>query len=211
MPPYLDCSRMPFPFLDFPPLPTNMPDSSRPSAVSRASVVNLKAVSSELLVWYRATPRRPTRSQQECRPMSTYMPKPGEVKGNWHVVDATDQVLGRLAARISIILQGKHKPTYTPHVDTGDFVIVLNADKVKVTGKKADVLEYDTYSRYPGGRNVYSFKRMTELHPEKVIELAVRRMLPKSKMGRNILGKLKIYRGTEHPHQAQQPQELKIA
>ena len=143
--------------------------------------------------------------------MSTYMPKPGEVKGNWHVVDATDQVLGRLAARISIILQGKHKATYTPHVDTGDFVIVLNADKVKVTGKKADVLEYDTYSRYPGGRNVYSFKRMTEQHPEKVIELAVRRMLPKSKMGRNILGKLKIYKGTEHPHQAQQPKELKIA
>jgi large subunit ribosomal protein L13 len=139
------------------------------------------------------------------------MPKPGEVKANWHVIDATDQVLGRLAARISIIVQGKHKPTYTPHVDTGDFVIVLNADKVKVTGKKADVLEYDTYSRYPGGRQVYSFKRMAELHPEKLIELAVRRMLPKSKMGRNILGKLKIYKGTEHPHQAQQPQELKLA
>jgi large subunit ribosomal protein L13 len=143
--------------------------------------------------------------------MSTYMPKPGEVKGNWHVIDATDQVLGRLAARISIIIQGKHKPTYTPHVDTGDFVIVLNADKVKVTGRKADVLEYDTYSRYPGGRNVYSFKRMAEEHPQKVIELAVRRMLPKSKMGRNILGKLKIYKGTDHPHQAQQPKELKLA
>ncbi|MEA2707560.1 MAG: large subunit ribosomal protein [Phycisphaerales bacterium] len=143
--------------------------------------------------------------------MSTYMPKPGEIKGNWHVVDGTDQVLGRLASRIAIILQGKHKVTYTPHVDTGDFVIVLNADKVRVTGKKADVLEHDTYSRYPGGRHVYSFKRMTELHPEKLLELAVRRMLPKSKMGRNILGKLKIYRGTEHPHQAQQPQELKIA
>jgi large subunit ribosomal protein L13 len=139
------------------------------------------------------------------------MPKPGEIKGNWHVVDGTDQVLGRLASRIAIILQGKHKVTYTPHVDTGDFVIVLNADKVRVTGKKADVLEHDTYSRYPGGRHVYSFKRMTELHPEKLLELAVRRMLPKSKMGRNILGKLKIYRGTEHPHQAQQPQELKIA
>jgi large subunit ribosomal protein L13 len=143
--------------------------------------------------------------------MSTYMPKPGEIQGNWHVVDATDQVLGRLAARIAIILQGKHKTTYTPHVDTGDFVIVLNADKVRVTGKKAEVIEYDTYSRYPGGRHVYSFRRMTELHPEKLLELAVRRMLPKSKMGRNILGKLKIYKGTEHPHQAQQPKELKIA
>ena len=143
--------------------------------------------------------------------MSTYMPKPGEVQANWHVVDATDQVLGRLAARIALILQGKHKATYTPHVDTGDFVIVLNADKVKVTGRKADVLEYDTYSRYPGGRHIYSYKRMNELHPEKLIELAVRRMLPKSKMGRNILGKLKIYRGGEHPHQAQQPKELTIA
>jgi large subunit ribosomal protein L13 len=139
------------------------------------------------------------------------MPKPGEIKGNWHVVDATDQVLGRLAARVSILLQGKHKPTYTPHVDTGDFVIILNADKVKVTGKKAEVLQYDTYSRYPGGRRLYSFRRMNELHPEKLIELAVRRMLPKSKMGRNILGKLKIYKGSEHPHQSQQPKELKIA
>ena len=143
--------------------------------------------------------------------MSTYMPKPGEVQANWHVVDATDQVLGRLAARIAHVLQGKHKPTYTPHVDTGDFVIVLNADKVRVTGNKAEVNEYDTYSRYPGGRNVYSYKRMKQLHPEKVVELAVRRMLPKSKMGRNILGKLKIYKGTEHPHQAQQPKELSFS
>ncbi|MEO6435686.1 MAG: 50S ribosomal protein L13 [Tepidisphaeraceae bacterium] len=143
--------------------------------------------------------------------MSTYMPKPGEVRGDWHVIDADGLVLGRLAAKISLLIQGKNKPTYTPHVDTGDFVVVLNAEKVKVTGRKADVLEYDTYSRYPGGRNVYSYKRMSELHPEKVIELAVRRMLPKSKMGRNILGKLKIYKGTEHPHQAQQPKELKIA
>jgi len=142
--------------------------------------------------------------------MSTYMPKPGEVKANWHVIDATDQVLGRLAARVSIILQGKHKPTYTPHVDTGDFVIVLNAGKVKVTGRKADVLEYDTYSRYPGGRHLYSFRRMKELHPEKLVELAVRRMLPKSKLGRDFLGKLKIYKGDAHPHQAQQPQKLEL-
>jgi len=143
--------------------------------------------------------------------MSTYMPKPGEVTANWHVIDATDQVLGRLAARISLILQGKHKPTYTPHVDTGDFVVVINAAKVKITGRKADVKEYDTYSRYPGGRHLYSYKRMNELHPEKIIELAVRRMLPKSKMGRNILGKLKIYKGDQHPHAAQQPKERKFA
>ena len=145
--------------------------------------------------------------------MSTYVAKPAEAIATrkWYVVDATDQPLGRLASRIASVLRGKHKPTYTPHVDTGDFVIVLNADKVKVTGAKAEVNEYDTYSRYPGGRHTYSYKRMTELHPEKVIELAVRRMLPKSKMGRNILGKLKIYKGEKHPHQAQQPKELKLA
>jgi large subunit ribosomal protein L13 len=139
------------------------------------------------------------------------MPKPGEIKADWHTIDASGQVLGRLAARISILLQGKHKPTYTPHVDTGDFVIVLNADKVKVTGRKADVIEYDTYSRYPGGRHVYSYKRMNELHPDRVIALAVKRMLPKNKIGRNLLTKLKVYRGAEHPHSAQQPKELKIA
>ncbi|HZL35799.1 MAG TPA: 50S ribosomal protein L13 [Tepidisphaeraceae bacterium] len=142
--------------------------------------------------------------------MSTYMPKPGEVTANWHVIDATDQILGRLAARVSMIIQGKHKPTYTPHVDTGDFVIVLNAEKIKVTGKKAEVNEYDTYSRYPGGRHTYSYKRMSELHPEKIVELAVRRMLPKSKMGRNILAKLKVYKGDQHPHAAQQPRPLKM-
>ena len=143
--------------------------------------------------------------------MSTYMAKPGELKAEWHVIDASDQVLGRLAAKVSTLLQGKHKPTYTAHVDTGDFVILLNAEKIRVTGKKAEVLEYDTYSRYPGGRRLYSFKTMKQLHPEKLVELAVRRMLPKSKMGRNILGHLKIYKGTEHPHQSQQPKELKLA
>ncbi len=143
--------------------------------------------------------------------MSTYMPKPGEIKSNWHVVDATDQILGRLASRVAVILQGKHKATYTPHVDTGDFVIVTNAEKVKVTGRKAEVIQYDTYSRYPGGRHLYSFKDMQARRPEKIIELAVRRMLPKSKMGRNILGKLKIYKGAEHPHSAQQPKPLKTA
>ena len=143
--------------------------------------------------------------------MSTYVPKPGEVAANWHVIDASDKVLGRLASRIAILLQGKHKVTYTPYVDTGDFVIVTNADKIVVTGKKAEVLEYDTYSRYPGGRRVYSYQTMKEKHPEKILELAVRRMLPKSKMGRIILAKLKIYRGAEHPHAAQQPRELKLA
>jgi len=143
--------------------------------------------------------------------MSTYMAKPGEIQGKWHVVDADGKVLGRLASKIAMILQGKHKATYTPHVDTGDFVIVINAEKVKVTGQKAAVIEYETYSRHPSGRHLYSYKTMKQLHPEKIVELAVRRMLPKSKMGRNILGKLKIYRGSAHPHSAQQPAELKLA
>ena len=143
--------------------------------------------------------------------MSTYLAKPGEIVAQWHVVDATDQVLGRLAAKIAMVLQGKHKPTFTRNVDTGDFVIVLNAEKARVTGKKADVIEYDTYSRHPGGRHIYSYKTMKELHPERIIELAVKRMLPKNKLGRDWLTKLKIYQGSEHPHSAQQPKELKLA
>ncbi|HWP39325.1 MAG TPA: 50S ribosomal protein L13 [Tepidisphaeraceae bacterium] len=143
--------------------------------------------------------------------MSTYMPKPGEIKAQWHVVDATDQVLGRLAARIATILQGKHKPTYAPHVDCGDFVIVLNAEKVRVTGRKADAIQYETYSRYPGGRHLYPFRVMQQHHPERIVQLAVKRMLPKNRLGRHMLGKLKIYRGDQHPHAAQQPKELKPA
>ncbi len=143
--------------------------------------------------------------------MSTYTPKPGEIAADWHVVDATDQVLGRLASQISTILQGKNKPTYAAHVDTGDFVVVLNAGKVRVTGKKADVVVYDTYSRYPGGRHLYSYKRMNELHPERVVQLAVKRMLPKNKMGRHLLTKLKIYNGDTHPHAAQRPKEMQLA
>jgi large subunit ribosomal protein L13 len=142
--------------------------------------------------------------------MSTYTPKPGEIKADWHVVDATGLVLGRLASKVAMVLQGKTKPTYTPHVDTGDFVIILNAEKVKVTGKKADVIQYDTYSRYPGGRHLYSYDTMHRLHPEKIVELAVRRMLPKNKLARTQLGKLKVYKGTDHPHSAQQPKELKL-
>jgi large subunit ribosomal protein L13 len=141
---------------------------------------------------------------------SSYMAKPGEIAAQWHVVDATDKVLGRLASEIAVILQGKHKPVYTPHVDTGDFVIIVNADKVRVTGRKAEALEYDTYSRYPGGRKVHSFEMMHRLHPEKLIELAVRRMLPKNKLARHMLGKLKIYKGPQHPHAAQRPAAMAV-
>jgi len=140
----------------------------------------------------------------------TYLPKAGEIKADWHVIDATDLVLGRLASKIAVILQGKHKPTYTPSVDTGDFVIVLNAEKIRVTGRKSETLEWDTYSRHPGGRKLYSFERMRTEFPHRLIELSVKRMLPKSRLGRAMLGKLKVYRGTEHPHSAQQPKELKF-
>jgi large subunit ribosomal protein L13 len=143
--------------------------------------------------------------------MSTYMPKPGEVTRNWHTIDATGQVLGRLASRIAVILQGKHKPTYTPHVDTGDFVIVTNVEKLRVTGNKENELEYQTYSRYPSGLHIYSYKDMIARKPEKVLEVAVRRMLPKNKIARTLLGHLKIYRGANHPHQAQQAKALKTA
>lgn len=143
--------------------------------------------------------------------MSTYLPKPGEIKPQWHLVDATGLVLGRLAAKIAVILQGKNKPTWTPHVDTGDFVIVINADKVIVTGRKADVMEYQTYSEYPSGLKHHTYKKMIALKPEKVIEVTVRRMLPKSRLGRKMLEKLKVYRsGENHVHQAQQPKELKL-
>ncbi len=140
--------------------------------------------------------------------MSTYHAKPGEIKPNWFVVDAKGQILGRLAAKLATIVQGKHKPTYTPHTEGGDFVIILNAEHVKVTGKKADQIEYDTYSRYPGGRRITSYKRMNELHPERVLQVAVKRMLPKNRLGRNMLLKLKIYKGDQHPHSAQQPKPL---
>ena len=143
--------------------------------------------------------------------MKTFVATPANRQRDWYVVDAEGQTLGRLVTQIADTLRGKRKPEYTPHVDTGDFVVIVNADKVKVTGRKADVLEYQTYSRYPGGQKTYSYKRMLELHPEKLVELAVRRMLPKNKMGRNILGKLKVYKGDKHPHSAQQPKELKFA
>jgi large subunit ribosomal protein L13 len=139
---------------------------------------------------------------------TTYLSKPGEIEPKWFVVDAKDQVLGRLASRLATVIQGKHKATYTPHVLSGDHVIVLNADQVRVTGRKAEVLEYDNYTRYTGGRRVTSYRTMNERHPERVIQLAVKRMLPKSKLGRDMLLKLKVYNGTQHPHAAQRPEAL---
>lgn len=142
--------------------------------------------------------------------MKSYAAKVGEIEPAWHVVDATDKVLGRLAARVATILMGKHRPTYTPSVDTGDFVVVINAEKVRVTGAKRTDKEYDWYTRYPGGRKVLTFDRMQQKHPERIIELAVERMLPKSRLGRKLANKLKVYAGAKHPHQAQQPKVLEL-
>jgi len=142
--------------------------------------------------------------------MKSFMAKKNQVEQKWLLVDADGAILGRMAAKIAPILMGKDKPTYTPHVDTGDYVIVINAEKVKVTGKKAQMKEYDYYTLHPGGHKYVSFADMMEQKPEKVIEMAVRRMLPKNSLGRHMLKKLKIYRGPEHEHQAQQPEKIEI-
>jgi len=143
--------------------------------------------------------------------MKTYMAKNGEIEASWHLVDMTDKVLGRVATKIATILMGKHRPEYTPHVDTGDFVVVINAEKMKITGSsKPTSRVYQSYSGYPSGLKAVSLKDMLAKHPDRVVSEAVRRMLPKTKLGRAMLKKLKVYAGTEHPHQAQQPQPLEI-
>ncbi|MEM6562472.1 MAG: 50S ribosomal protein L13 [Planctomycetota bacterium] len=140
----------------------------------------------------------------------SYLAKTGELDAKWHLVDATDLVLGRMATRIAHILQGKHKPTYTPHVDTGDYVIVVNAEKITVTGDKRQSLTYETYSGHPSGRRVYTFEDMNTRAPEKVIELAVKRMMPKTSLGKSMLKKLKVYKGGTHEHAAQRPTKLEL-
>ena len=142
--------------------------------------------------------------------MKTYYAKPLEVEREWVLIDATDQVLGRVASVAAQILKGKHKPQYTPHVDTGDFVIVSNADKIKVTGAKAADKVYYRHSGYVGGLKSETFAEAMEKHPERVIEHAVKGMLPKNTLGRAMGKKLKVYAGAEHPHAAQQPREIKI-
>ncbi|MCX8022224.1 MAG: 50S ribosomal protein L13 [Syntrophorhabdaceae bacterium] len=142
--------------------------------------------------------------------MKTYFPKQEEIEKKWYVVDADGAVLGRLAARLADILRGKNKPTFTPHMDTGDFVIVINAEKVKLTGNKLNKKMYERHSGYPGGLKVMNARTMLSRKPEEVIYLAVKGMLPKNILGRHILKKLKVYRGNEHPHKAQMPIQLEI-
>lgn len=142
--------------------------------------------------------------------MKTYSAKPHEVKRDWFVVDASEQVLGRLAAKVAKYLRGKHKPEYTPHVDTGDCIVVINAEQVRVTGNKSQDKTYHHHTGYPGGLKSISFEDLQEKNPVKIIELAVKGMLPKNSLGRDMYRKLKVYVGSEHPHSAQQPKKLEI-
>ena len=137
--------------------------------------------------------------------MRTYTPKPGEVQRAWHVIDASDVVLGRLASQTANLLRGKHKPVFAPHVDTGDFVIIINADKVVLTGSKSEQKRVYRHSGYPGGLKSERYTDLLARDPERAIERAVRGMIPKNSLGREVLGKLKVYAGPEHPHAAQQP------
>ena len=137
--------------------------------------------------------------------LKTYNAKPGEVQATWHLFDAEGLVLGRMASRIAILLQGKHHARYTPHVDTGDFVIVLNAEKVVLSGAKLDDRMHRWHTGYIGGLKEMSAGEMRERHPDRLVQQAVRRMLPKTRLGRQMLRKLKVYAGSEHPHEAQQP------
>ena len=142
--------------------------------------------------------------------MKTYMAKPQEVKQKWWLVDGTDKVVGRLATDIAMILMGKHRPTYTPHVDTGDFVVVVNAEKIQVTGNKRTEKRYYRHSGYPGGLKSRTFDEMIARRPEEVIRLAVKGMLPHNPLGRQMARKLKVYAGSEHPHQAQSAKPLEL-
>ena len=142
--------------------------------------------------------------------MKTYSAKAGEVARDWFVVDAADKTLGRLAAEIAHRLRGKHKPEYTPHVDTGDYIEVINAEKVRVTGAKATDKMYHHHTGYPGGLKSISFEKLIDKAPERVIQGAVKGMLPRNPLGRAMFRKLKVYAGSEHPHAAQQPQALNI-
>lgn len=138
--------------------------------------------------------------------MKSYMAKPNEVERKWYILDATDKPLGRLATEAATLLRGKHKPTYTPNVDTGDHVIVLNAEKVILTGNKLDQKEYITHSRFPGGLKRTPYRELLDKKPELAIEVAIKGMLPHNRLGRQMFTKLKVYKGSEHPHQAQQPE-----
>ncbi|MYM20306.1 50S ribosomal protein L13 [Brevibacterium sp. 5221] len=143
--------------------------------------------------------------------MRTYTPKPGDVQRQWHVIDATDVVLGRLASQAARLLRGKHKPTFAPHVDTGDFVIIINADKVALTGAKLEQKRAYRHSNYPGGLKSVNYTELLATYPERAVEKAIAGMVPKNRLGRAQMRKLKVYAGDQHPHSAQNPQPYEIS
>ena len=145
------------------------------------------------------------------RKTTTYVPKASELKSDWYLIDAADQVLGRLATRAAVLLMGKHKPGYTPFLKTGDHVIVVNAEKVRLTGKKEEQKMYRRHSGYPGGLKSVSARRLRETFPERMVESAVAGMLPKNKLGKQLTARLKVYAGAKHPHEAQQPEAIEIS
>jgi large subunit ribosomal protein L13 len=149
-------------------------------------------------------------SIKKATTVRTYSPKPADVQRQWYVIDATDVVLGRLASQVAQLLRGKHKPIYAPHLDTGDFVIVINADKVALSGNKLEQKKAYRHSGYPGGLRSVTYGELMEKRPEKAVEKAVKGMLPKNSLGRKMAKKLKVYAGSEHPHQAQQPVPFQI-
>ncbi len=142
--------------------------------------------------------------------VKTYTPKPDDIQREWFVIDAKDQTLGRLATQIATLLRGKHKPIFAPHVDVGDFVIVINAEKIRVTGNKLDQKMYYRHSQYPGGLKQRTLRELLDMFPDRVIEKAVKGMLPKNKLGRKMIKKLKVYAGETHPHQAQKPKVFEL-
>ena len=148
--------------------------------------------------------------RKELFTVKTYTVKPGEIKRQWRLVDAEGKTLGRLASRIAAILKGKHKPIYTPHADVGDYVIVINADKIHVTGRKMLQKMYHRHSGYPGGLKSINLRDLLQRHPTRAVEYAVKGMLPKNRLGRRMFKKLKVYAGSDHPHQAQRPQVLEL-
>ena len=143
--------------------------------------------------------------------MRTYTPKASEITRSWHVIDATDVVLGRLASQAAILLRGKHKTIFAPHVDTGDFVIIINADKIALTGAKLEQKKAYRHSGYPGGLKAETYQQLLEKHPTRAVEKAIRGMLPKNSLGRQMLSKLKVYAGDSHPHAAQQPVPFELS
>jgi large subunit ribosomal protein L13 len=148
--------------------------------------------------------------KNEAATVRTFTPKPDDIKRRWHVIDASDVVLGRLASQSAVLLRGKHKPIFAPHVDTGDYVIIINADKVALTGNKREQKLAYRHSGYPGGLRATNYVELLDKHPEKAVEKAIRGMIPKNSLGRQVMSKLKVYAGPNHPHHAQQPEPFEI-